>query len=130
MKRTLVLSGVKNDSKIHEGFHEIIQAFQKPNPAYQITLANRLYCQKGFKHLSDFLQTTRKQYLSDVKSVQFKKDGSREKTRKKINCWVEKVGYFSKLSYQSITRQFRSPMTKSKIQLLKEFSLRVPGWSS
>jgi serpin B len=55
---------------------------------YQLRVANRLWGQKGYEFLPDFLQTTRKYYGADLGVVDFSQNT--EAARQEINGWVEK----------------------------------------
>ncbi len=77
------------DTAIHSGFKEIVDALNKPSDAYQLNTANRLYSQIDYEVLDTFLKTLTIQYQSDIKSVDFVKNG--ENTRQEINHWVEEI---------------------------------------
>lgn len=55
---------------------------------YQLSVANALWGQKGFRFLPEFLHLTEKNYAAALKQVDF--INQTEKARKTINHWVEK----------------------------------------
>ena len=55
---------------------------------YQLRVANRLWGQKGYEFLPEFLQTTRKHYGAELGILDFAQDT--EAARREINGWVEK----------------------------------------
>jgi len=54
---------------------------------YQLRVANRLWGQKGYEFLTEFLQTTRTDYGAELAVVDF---ALTEQARREINGWVEK----------------------------------------
>lgn len=54
---------------------------------YQLRVANRLWGQKGYEFLPEFLQTTRKDYEAELGALDFARDT--EAARREINRWVE-----------------------------------------
>ena len=55
---------------------------------YQLRVANRLWGQKGYEFLPEFLQTTRRYFGAELGIVDFAQ--STEAVRQEINQWVEK----------------------------------------
>jgi serpin B len=55
---------------------------------YQLSVANRLWGQKGYPWKKEFLDTTQKYYGAGIQDVDFRDDT--EAARKTINDWVEK----------------------------------------
>ena len=55
---------------------------------YELRVANRLWGQKGYEFLPEFLQTTRKYYGAELGVLDFAKNT--EAARQEINAWVEK----------------------------------------
>ena len=81
------LSSIGKD--VHHGFKDLnstIFPYPPPNQ-YQLKLANRLYGQKGFNFVPEFLSSTRDIYGAQLEAVDFVKET--EATRKAINTWVE-----------------------------------------
>ncbi len=56
---------------------------------YQLNIANRLWGQKGYKFLDDFLNTLRDDYDADLEQLDFA--SQTEQARQTINTWVEKA---------------------------------------
>ena len=75
--------------EIHHGFKDLnSDIFPHPPPnQYQLKLANRLYGQKGFNFVPEYLSSTRDIYGAQLEAVDFMKET--EGTRKAINTWVE-----------------------------------------
>ena len=55
---------------------------------FQLSIANRLFGQKGLTFVPDFLSILEEKYLTELGDVDFKADP--EKARKEVNQWVEK----------------------------------------
>lgn len=72
---------------VHADFQTLNGQINKPSASYILKLANRLYGENTCNFLSEFLQTTRKYYQADLKSVDFV--GAPETCRAEINSWVE-----------------------------------------
>lgn len=58
------------------------------NSAFQLSIANRLWGQQGYKFLDAFLKVTREQYGAELAQVDFLHQS--EAARQTINAWVEK----------------------------------------
>jgi serpin B len=75
--------------QLHKTFSELSTDLNAPKEkGYELAVANRLWGQKGFSFLEDFLATTKKYYGAELAQVDFAKDT--EGARKTINEWVEK----------------------------------------
>ncbi|XP_053570629.1 serpin B6 isoform X2 [Bombina bombina] len=72
---------------VHAGFQSLIFEINKPGTDYLLRTANRLYGEKSFTFLEEFLGKAVKHYHADVKAVDFA--GKSEDCRKEINDWVE-----------------------------------------
>jgi len=76
--------------KLHPAFKALIEdlnARQKKG-AYELSVANALWGQKGYAWLDEFLKITRDNYGAGLREVDFVTDT--EGARKTINDWVEK----------------------------------------
>ena len=76
--------------KLHPAFKSLIEdlnARQKKG-AYELSVANALWGQKGYAWLDEFLKITRDNYGAGLREVDFV--GDTEGARKTINDWVEK----------------------------------------
>ncbi|QVL33004.1 serpin family protein [Telmatocola sphagniphila] len=72
----------------NEGFAELLQKLNSADPkAYQLSVANSLFGQKGHPWLASFMQDTQKYYQAGLKEVDFV--GNTEASRLEINKWVE-----------------------------------------
>ncbi|XP_077348217.1 serpin B6-like isoform X1 [Lithobates pipiens] len=72
---------------VHSSFQSLISEINKPGTDYLLRTANRLYGEKSFTFLEDFLASTQKHYHADSQAVDF--SGKAEDCRKEINTWVE-----------------------------------------
>ena len=88
MAKTLHFT-LKNDH-LHPAFHALIEELNGAGKkrGYQLSVANALWGQQGFKFLTDFLKLTKKNYGAGLQEVDFA--GNTEGARKTINAWVEK----------------------------------------
>ncbi|XP_072540933.1 leukocyte elastase inhibitor-like [Salminus brasiliensis] len=74
-------------SDVHTQFKSLNSAINSPKASYILRLANRLYGEKTFKFLSEFVDSTQKLYQADLQAVDF--IGASDESRKLINGWVE-----------------------------------------
>ncbi|KFO33736.1 leukocyte elastase inhibitor isoform X2 [Fukomys damarensis] len=72
---------------VHSGFQSLNAKLNKHGASYTLKLANRLYGEKTYDFLPEFLASTKKMYGAEMVSVDFQDDT--ENTRKKINKWVK-----------------------------------------
>ncbi|XP_056376997.1 serpin B6-like isoform X2 [Hyla sarda] len=72
---------------VHGAFQSLISEINKPGTDYLLRTANRLYGEKSFTFLDEFLESTQKHYHADIQSVDF--SAKSEDCRKEINSWVE-----------------------------------------
>ncbi|XP_060773787.1 leukocyte elastase inhibitor-like [Neoarius graeffei] len=84
MAKVLSFSSIPD---VHTHFKTLTSAINSPKASYILRLANRLYGEKTFHFLSEFLDSTQKLYQADMQAVDF--IGSSEESRKLINHWVE-----------------------------------------
>uniref|UniRef100_A0A452R8H5 Serpin domain-containing protein n=1 Tax=Ursus americanus TaxID=9643 RepID=A0A452R8H5_URSAM len=80
--------GVENLGNVHHQFQKLLTELKKPTDAYELNIANKLYGEKNFQFLQEYMDNIKKFYLTTVESVDF--NNAAEETRKKINSWVEK----------------------------------------
>ncbi|XP_078147447.1 LOW QUALITY PROTEIN: leukocyte elastase inhibitor-like [Centroberyx gerrardi] len=78
----------KVQEDVHVGFNKLMSELNKPEAPYALSLANRLYGEKSYQFVEDFLAETKKHYSAELESVDFKT--SPEAARNNINSWVEK----------------------------------------
>ncbi|CAJ0935532.1 unnamed protein product [Ranitomeya imitator] len=81
---------------VHAAFQALISEINKPGTDYLLRTANRLYGEKSFSFLDEFLGSTQKHYHADLQSVEFSTRA--EDCRKEINSWVEQKTEASRLS--------------------------------
>ncbi|XP_043075915.1 leukocyte elastase inhibitor-like [Puntigrus tetrazona] len=84
MEKVLSFSSV---SDVHSHFETLTSAINRPSASYILRLANRLYGEKTFSFLPEYLDSTLKLYHADLQAVDF--IGASEKSRQLINKWVE-----------------------------------------
>ncbi|XP_048858905.1 leukocyte elastase inhibitor-like isoform X3 [Brienomyrus brachyistius] len=72
---------------LHSDLQKFISDIDKPDAPYQLTLANRLYGEKTFSFLQEFLDATRKFYQAELEPIDF--IGAAEESCCQINQWVE-----------------------------------------
>ena len=90
MAQVLAIKGKLEGDTLHEAAGELIRQLNAGGQqgSYQLTVANRLWGQEGFKFLDPFLNLVRKYYGADFEQVDF---AQAETARKTINTWVEKA---------------------------------------
>uniref|UniRef100_A0A674ISB6 Serpin domain-containing protein n=1 Tax=Terrapene triunguis TaxID=2587831 RepID=A0A674ISB6_9SAUR len=59
----------------------------KPTASYELAIANRLYGEKTFNFLQQYLSCIQKLYQAELEPVDFQ--NAAEETREQINLWVE-----------------------------------------
>ncbi|CAM5110880.1 unnamed protein product [Natator depressus] len=72
---------------IHSQFNDIFSAINKPTTSYELANANRLYGEKTFNFLQQYLSCIQKLYQAELKPADFL--NAAEETREQINLWVE-----------------------------------------
>ncbi|XP_020042316.2 leukocyte elastase inhibitor [Castor canadensis] len=72
---------------IHSRFQSLNAQMNKQGAPYILKLANRLYGEKTYNFLPEFLDSTQKMYGADLASVDFQH--ASEDARKAINQWVK-----------------------------------------
>jgi serpin B len=75
--------------RLHPAFHELIGQLGGAGQArkYQLTVANRLWGQKDYGFLPEFVQLSEARYGAGLKEVDFIQ--AREEARQAINAWVQ-----------------------------------------
>ncbi|XP_059544421.1 leukocyte elastase inhibitor-like [Myotis daubentonii] len=84
MSKTLHFDAVK---EIHSSFQSLNADINKRGAPYILKLANRLYGEKTYEFLLEFLASTQKMYGAELASVDFQR--ASEDARKVINEWVK-----------------------------------------
>ncbi len=76
-------------AQLNAGFAAILKNLNAGGAknSYQLSIANRLWGQQGFKFLDEFLKVTREQYGAELATVDFVHQT--EAARRTINAWVE-----------------------------------------
>jgi serine protease inhibitor len=73
--------------RLHPAFASMIQALESgaSKGGYRLSVANRLWGQKGYHYRPEFLATTREQYGAELAEVDF---AASEQARQAINAWI------------------------------------------
>ncbi len=87
MKQALRLS--LEEDALHEAFGDLIQALNERGQAggYQLSVANALWAQSGYRFLPAYLDLVAASYDAGLMQADLKKDA--EAAREKINAWIE-----------------------------------------
>ncbi|KAM6281169.1 ovalbumin-related protein Y-like [Porphyrio hochstetteri] len=73
---------------IHSSFKDLLSGIALPNATYSLKMADRLYIEKTFPVLPEYLKCAKKFYKAGLEEVDFKT--ASEEARQLINSWVEK----------------------------------------
>ncbi|XP_049620953.1 leukocyte elastase inhibitor-like [Suncus etruscus] len=84
LAKTLHFDTVK---EIHPKFQSLNSDINKRGSSYILKVANRLYGEKSYKFLPEFLDSTKKMYGAELASVDFQ--SASEEARQAINEWVK-----------------------------------------
>ncbi|XP_049913274.1 leukocyte elastase inhibitor-like [Epinephelus moara] len=76
-----------DEENVHSSFAKLLTAVNKPDDAYALSTANRLYGEKTYEFKEEFLTETQKHYQAELEPVDFIKEY--EAARVHINEWVE-----------------------------------------
>jgi len=71
MREVLQFTDVEED-QLHQAFADIQAALNKPDQAYKLYMANRLFGDKSYKFLDKFLAAGRKHYGAELAAVDFR----------------------------------------------------------
>uniref|UniRef100_A0A8D2EXX7 Serpin domain-containing protein n=1 Tax=Theropithecus gelada TaxID=9565 RepID=A0A8D2EXX7_THEGE len=77
----------RESGNVHHQFQKLLTELNKSTDAYELKIANKLFGEKTFQFLQEYLDAIKKLYQTSVESVDFAK--APEESRKKINSWVE-----------------------------------------
>ncbi|XP_036891381.1 serpin B3 [Sturnira hondurensis] len=78
---------VKKLGNVHQQFQKLLTELNKPTNAYELHLANRLFAEKKFSFLQEYMDNVNTFYLAGMETVDFV--NAADESRKKINSWVE-----------------------------------------
>ncbi|XP_074135083.1 leukocyte elastase inhibitor-like [Sminthopsis crassicaudata] len=73
--------------QVHSRFQTLNSSINKRGTSYILKLANRLFGEKSYNFLSEFLNSTQKSYGAELATVDFQH--ASEDARKEINQWVK-----------------------------------------
>ncbi|XP_014796286.1 PREDICTED: ovalbumin-related protein Y-like [Calidris pugnax] len=86
--------GDPNDSQcgtseyLHNSFKNLLSDITMPNATYSLKMAERLYIEKTYPVLPEYLKCAKKFYKAGLEEVNFKT--ATEEARQLVNSWVEK----------------------------------------
>ena len=83
-----VLRFTVSESELHPAMGQLIRMLLRKEKGYQFRVANRLWGQKGYEFLPEFLNTTQNHYGAELGELDFARQT--EDARRAINQWVEK----------------------------------------
>ncbi|EDL98342.1 rCG44021 [Rattus norvegicus] len=89
---------------VHSRFQSLNAEVSKRGASHTLKLANRLYGEKTYNFLPEFLTSTQKMYGADLAPVDFQH--ASEDARKEINQWVKGQTEGERLSSAGSVRQF------------------------
>ncbi|XP_054316877.1 serpin B3 isoform X1 [Pongo pygmaeus] len=78
---------VDRSGNVHHQFQKLLTELSKSTDAYELKIANKLFGEKTYQFLQEYLDAIKKFYQTSVESVDFAH--APEESRKKINSWVE-----------------------------------------
>ncbi|XP_032038407.1 ovalbumin-related protein Y-like [Aythya fuligula] len=73
---------------IHDSFKDLLSGIAMPNATYVLKIADRLYLEKTYPVLPEYLNCAKKFYKAGLEEVDFKT--ATEEARQLINSWVDK----------------------------------------
>uniref|UniRef100_A0A8C5SY37 Serpin domain-containing protein n=1 Tax=Malurus cyaneus samueli TaxID=2593467 RepID=A0A8C5SY37_9PASS len=73
---------------IHKSFKDILSDVSRQNATYSLRIADRLYIDKTYPILEEYIKCAKKFYKAELEEVNFKT--AAEEARQLINSWVEK----------------------------------------
>lgn len=85
MKDVLHFADVEED-QLHQTFTDVQSALNKPSQPFKLYMANRLFGDKSYTFLDEFLAAGRKHYDAELAAVDFRHDTSGSAAA--INSWV------------------------------------------
>ncbi|XP_021572854.1 serpin B4-like isoform X2 [Carlito syrichta] len=78
---------VDKSENVHHQFQKLLTMLNKPTDDYELKIANKIYEEKTYQFLQEYLDDIKKFYLTSMESLDF--INAEEESRKKINSWVE-----------------------------------------
>uniref|UniRef100_A0A8C5UUU0 Serpin domain-containing protein n=1 Tax=Microcebus murinus TaxID=30608 RepID=A0A8C5UUU0_MICMU len=72
---------------VHHQLQKLLTELHKRTDAYELKIANRLYGEKTYQFLEQYLDNVKEFFLAHAESVDFQ--NAAEESEKKINSWVE-----------------------------------------
>ncbi|XP_075849874.1 serpin B3-like [Microcebus murinus] len=72
---------------VHHQFQKLLTELHKHTEVYELKIANKLYGEKTYQFLEEYLDNIKEFYLASAESIDFQ--NAAEENEKKINSWVE-----------------------------------------
>uniref|UniRef100_A0A8B9YE28 Serpin domain-containing protein n=1 Tax=Bos mutus grunniens TaxID=30521 RepID=A0A8B9YE28_BOSMU len=69
---TATRNPVEKPGNVHHHFQKLLMELKKSTDAYELSVANRLYGEKEFRFLQEYMDNVQKFYLASVESADFK----------------------------------------------------------
>ena len=94
-KTALEMAEVLLFAKDQDAFHPVFRAFtdsilvSEKEEGTEMNIANALWVEENYQIIPDFLNLAADYYRANAENVSFKTDKDREKSRQRINRWVE-----------------------------------------
>src|SRR6218665_2885919 len=85
----LHLEAFKDESEFYESIKILVQTLSSTKKNYILNMANRLYGQKGFQFIDEYLKKTEEYFGAELETLDFKTDPSG--SRSQINKWVARI---------------------------------------
>ena len=86
MRSVMKMEGLSDD-EVHQRFEQLLKSVSDGSQPFQLNIANRLFAEKSYKFLDEFLARARKHYSAEATNLDFVQKAGEAKTF--INDWVE-----------------------------------------
>ena len=120
-----------NDRQRRQAFQTLLRDFNRPDPAYKLSIANALWGQKGYPFRSAYLGVLRDFYLAQAASLDF--TGQPKQAAKTVNDWVDKntAGMIHRIISPADIEQYTSLILTNAVYFKgeweKKFDSMLPG---
>ncbi|NXG79622.1 OVALY protein, partial [Baryphthengus martii] len=75
---------------IHNSFKDLLSDITKPNATYSLKIADRIYIDKTYPILPEYLKCVKQFYKAELEEINFRAATGEAVARQLINSWVEK----------------------------------------
>ena len=86
MRSVMKVEGLSED-EVHQRFEQLLKSVTDGSQPFQLNIANRLFAEKSYKFLDEFLARARTHYSAEATNLDFVQKAAEAKTF--INDWVE-----------------------------------------